>query len=453
MRLRYLFTATLIMIISSSFGQIEFKKISYAEALHLAKVQKKLILLQVENDNCLQCNEVAAQGLQSKTIQLLTDEKFICLKTNKIPDELYNGNSPFSFLDSFFGTLFLSEEGSILNILKLTTSQSSTYEDAIANTINLNKHQGVSIKDLDSIYLQNKSFVNLFNLVRIINSFALEVKQPLIDSLVELAPHDSAKSTSFLSLVAECAPDVFSQSYIYVRNDYPVFNEMWYNIPLKTRIQINDRAIAKSLAKAIKEKDVDYAKKVAFFSKSINTNTNEGEKNANKNLLDYYYSVKDTMQYKNAAITFYNKYFMTINVDSIKRLDNKKKENLDIIAKRNTLKGAPMELRSYTFQPEAEYYGKQLNRGAWNLYTFSSNKSELQLALKWAQNAVAFYQDPDIFDTYARLLYKNGKKETAMKWEAKAVEFAGLANRNKTKSEYSDVLKRMALNEENINTY
>ncbi|QES87777.1 hypothetical protein [Rhizosphaericola mali] len=453
MRLRYLLTATLLLIISTSFGQIEFKKISYTQALHLAKVEKKLILLQIESDNCLQCNEVAAQGLQSKTIQLLTDEKFICLKTNKIPDELYNGNSPFSFSDSFFGTLFLNEEGSILNIMKLTTSQSSTYEDAIANTINVNKHQGVSIKYLDSIYRQNNNFVNLLNLVRIINNFALEVKQPLIDSLVELAPQDSAKSISFLSLIAECAPDVYSQSYIYIRNDYPVFNEMWYNIPLKTRIQINDRAIAKSLSKAIKEKNIDYAKKVAFFSKSINTNTNEGEKNANKNLLDYFYSVKDTIQYKNAAIAFYNKYFMSINVDSIKRLDNKKKENLDMIAKRNTTKGAPMELRSYTFLPEAEYYGKQLNRGAWNLYMFSSNKSELQLALKWAQNAVAFYQDPDIFDTYARLLYKIGKKETAMKWEAKAVESAGLANRNKTKSEYSDVLKRMALNEENINTY
>jgi thiol-disulfide isomerase/thioredoxin len=63
-----------------------------------------------------------------------------------------------------------------------------------------------------------------------------------------------------------------------------------------------------------------------------------------------------------------------------------------------------------------------LNNYAWAVFTYSSDRHELEEALEWTGRAILIDPHPDYMDTYANLLYKLGQRDKAMEWEAIAVK-------------------------------
>ena len=67
---------------------------------------------------------------------------------------------------------------------------------------------------------------------------------------------------------------------------------------------------------------------------------------------------------------------------------------------------------------------EQLNELAWKFYLFIDNKSRLEIASSWAQQAVDQQPEPSVIDTYASLQFKLGNKKKAIELEKRALELA-----------------------------
>ncbi len=100
------------------------------------------------------------------------------------------------------------------------------------------------------------------------------------------------------------------------------------------------------------------------------------------------------------------------------------------------------------FAPKTKYYANALNEGAWNIYSFSGNVNYLNKAILLAKRALEFSEEPEIADTYARLLYKTGNKQEAILWEERAVNL--IAKKGLSSNEFEKVLRSMLKDETKI---
>jgi thioredoxin-related protein len=62
-----------------------------------------------------------------------------------------------------------------------------------------------------------------------------------------------------------------------------------------------------------------------------------------------------------------------------------------------------------------------INEFAWKFYLHVADSGKIKTALNWMEPIVAATPDANAMDTYASLLYKSGDKKEAVKWEKKAI--------------------------------
>lgn len=63
----------------------------------------------------------------------------------------------------------------------------------------------------------------------------------------------------------------------------------------------------------------------------------------------------------------------------------------------------------------------QLNAYAWDIFENCDDMNCIGQAIDWSKKSVDLTSNPMFMDTYANLLYKNGKREAAIEWEEKAI--------------------------------
>jgi hypothetical protein len=72
----------------------------------------------------------------------------------------------------------------------------------------------------------------------------------------------------------------------------------------------------------------------------------QGNKAAETRMLSYYLAVKDTATYLRTATHFYDKYYMSLSVDSIKKIDNKNRETRMTKARQQAFPQTPTRITS-----------------------------------------------------------------------------------------------------------
>lgn len=72
-------------------------------------------------------------------------------------------------------------------------------------------------------------------------------------------------------------------------------------------------------------------------------------------------------------------------------------------------------------QFEALYF----NNLAWDIFQHTTDSAQLNIALHWSLRAVAMDPESTSIDTYANILYKLGRRKSALKWEAVAIALHG----------------------------
>lgn len=165
-------------------------------------------------------------------------------------------------------------------------------------------------------------------------------------------------------------------------------------------------------------------------------------------MMRYYEKTGDSIRYTSEAIRYYNQFYMTIPVDSVKRVDSLRR--MDLIAKsprRDTLMpdGSTRRYSTIVYAPVVQRYAAELNNGAWNVYKRTKDTQQLLTALQWSERALEFFESPQILDTYAHLAYRLGNRKGALEAAERAV---GLRQKmGYPTGDYESVLKRIKANE------
>ncbi|MBL7743327.1 MAG: DUF255 domain-containing protein [Chitinophagaceae bacterium] len=425
-----------------AFNQVKFENISFEQALQKAKESGKLIFLQFESPDCDQCNEVADRGLEDPKIGNRLEQGFISIKiTGNDPDRKRIAN--FYGKEKFFGSVFLGTDGNLIHTFPKTTTFSEDYIKQIDIAL-YKAGEGLGVSQLEKEYRSGNKSIGILEQLLILRKTLIIQTDSLLDEYVSLLPDDSLRSPTTLVFIARQYPLIGSNADKILRKNFDLFNKSWYSLSLGERVNINNRIIYKSIQKAIREKDTDYAYRVAAFARATNNNNPKaGNKSYDSNILDYYKGVRDTLNYLARAINFYDSYYMTVNVDSVKQKDTLNIKAL--LAKQvpeRYQKGDSVVLKkSFSYSSMTQPYAKALNEGAWNFYEKTNDLLYLKKALQWSYRALEFFESPEIMDTQARLLYKTGQKEEAIQWESKAIDLKKQHGFKAT--EFEKVLEKM----------
>jgi hypothetical protein len=433
---------------------------SLEAACKTAKKENKLVMVVVRSESCRQCNDVADKGLSSEMAQRVIKNSCVLIQEKQIPQEINDPYKAYSFPENFFGVIYMDADKNILRVYNGSSSMYKTYLDNLELAIQSNNSADNQLNKLVNEYYSKPNDFNLtIQLIKKIMGLGLEVKQELLDNLVQKAPADSATSLSFLQFVMRAGPTVGSLAATYTEKNQDNYNMAWYRMSLQERIAINNKIYHKSMQKAIAEKDISYAYRVAGTRQQTSRSQPQiMQKVYQEAMLQYYKGVKDSAQYLANVVRFYDNYFMYVNADSIHKVDSINKEK---VFNGRPIPGTPASGNSIgiitetgtvlRFTPQAGYYGASLNDGAWTIYMYTDKPYYISKALEWSRRSLEFNPVPELMDTYARLLYKSKNKEAAIEWESKAIDANN--QRKMTSSEYEKVLTAMKQGLEKIDEY
>ena len=123
------------------------------------------------------------------------------------------------------------------------------------------------------------------------------------------------------------------------------------------------------------------------------------------------------------SIAYYDRYFMDVSADSIKRTDSLNRKRMFAMAPKDTvMNGTKIIARAtITYSPITQNFTRELNNGAYKFYKITNNPYLLSVATEWVRKGLEFFETPEALDTYAKLLYKQGHKEEAIQMETKAI--------------------------------
>ena len=421
--MKRVFGLLLFALSSPCFAQVAFQKISFNDALSKARSEGKFVFLQFEAANCENCNEGANKAFQSNELAAKMDPGFVCLKVDPThPDRARIGALYNLPPQKAFGSLFLTADGTLIHSFLQTATFAKIYM-AQADAALAKAGEVVNIGELEKEYQRgNRGFGFLEMLLKKRREVHLPTDS-LLDEYVAVLPVDSLQSISTLAFIAQMAPMLGSKADRAMRVNQPLFNTAWYGMNLSQRVSINNNIINKGMIKAIGDKNEKLALRTAMFAQATTSNATARAKAFDMNMLRYYDEVNDTANYFRLSVPYYERFFLSVRADSIKRIDSANLRSMMQAAKKDTVKeGASVKVVSQVrYSPLSQYFSRELNNGAYNFYLRTHDTHLLSIATRWAEKALEFYESPEDLDTYAKLLYKQGQKEAAAAQMTKAI--------------------------------
>jgi tetratricopeptide (TPR) repeat protein len=462
---------TTVFIITSSW-QLKAQPIpnrspEITEALQKATKAKKMLFLQIQSEKCFQCNDVANMGIRAAKASI--DSHCIVLSLKTIPEELKPVYNIYEIPKEYFGVIITDESMNILSVMNSSNTNSFPYIQLIQRALVEKRSTETFARVKEKYLMQKPSFETSMQLTNKIMQIGFEPGGELIDELVRKAPSDSLESISFMQYVLKQAPLVGSSAYLTITKQRDNYNMAWYRMSLRERVMINNRIASKSINKAIADKNLAFANQVAYFRQGTYTDKPEDGFKANmETMLTYYSSVNDTASYLRTVFNYYDRFYMNVQPDDIKREDsiNAKKmvktispsesemvfQQLPDSIKRkveaNMKTNGAVFSKTIAYAPRVQFYANGLNEGAWKVYTYSNNPAHLNKAVLYIRKSLEFYETPESIDTYARLLYKTGNHPEAIQWEEKAIQQKRKAGFDA--SEFEKVIFRMKKSLANI---
>lgn len=406
-----------------------------------------MIFLMMDAAECEQCNIVADMSLQNEELKRYIGSKFIALRIGINHPERAALKQTYNIGDGNM-VLFLDEQGTLIHRFNQSSSKSSDYirEGEIAYN---QKEDGATIRSLEQAALAGQlNTANLYKLTEARNRLGFPIDS-LLDVYVMRLPVDSLKKPPVLQRIAQMSPILQSKADITLKRDINLFQEAWYKLPPEERVEINRRIINKTLNKAIRERNEELAMHLANFAEGTCSDRQEGLKARNYNLMEYYWGTGDKALFLQTAGRYYENYYMTLSADSIRKIDSL---NLFAMIKRHSGRMKGEARMNFSFTSSGQFYCRELNKGAWRVYTLTDQREHLEKALRWAAHANTFFEHPEAIDTQARLLYKLKKdRDQAVRLEEKAI--ALLKEQGISSQTYEDVLQKMKKAADKIDEY
>jgi thioredoxin-related protein len=454
--IKHLSIFILTLSFSSLFAQTTFSKMSFEKAQELSKKDNRILMVQLSSKDCIQCNEVAEKGLGSTAVNdKISAEKIIAIQFGFGEDDWDQLTKKYNAPGGLV-ILFFSPSGNMIYRYNGSTTFSNSYVQMIdAAKSKLNDE--AAIETFEKAYASgSRNPALLSQLIDFRQNLGRETG-PVLDDYVRSLPADSLQSIMQLQKIARYAPELMTYADTILRSNGDRFNEAWYRMDLQTRININNRIIAKTRKKAVEEKNKKLATLVATFAAGVTNNSMDKMRAYNFNMMEYGRQTQDTTIYFRYALNLYDLYYMQISADSIKRMDSLNKQQAfstpailpNVTDSENS--GRIGVQRTTSFTPKAQFFANDLNHGAFTMYMMNPPDKYISSALKWSARSLEFNESAASLDTYARLLYKNGQRDSAIYYQQKAVE---LQKKNGYKAvEFETVLKKMKNKDKRIDEY
>lgn len=459
--MKLLLPALLLLASIQGFAQIAFvdSSLTWDQIAKKAKQENKLVFIHVEGSGCEQCNIVATEGFSSPLIKEKFAKSFVSTRLNI---ESKNG---LKFAEKFklshpLVSLFVDADGNVLHKYIGSTTSGATYLQQAE--IAISKIGQTPLAAYEKRYEageRSPAFVKEY--IRKQKEMNMPV-DALLEEYAGSLTLDSLQNYEIVKFIYKQAPTLDSRIYKVIQAATPrkIMDSIYKTIPYPEAVALNSGIINNTFSKAVRTKDQNLIYQLStFIQGTYGSNYELGSLASQRNLNQYFFAVKDSSQYIQQVSFFLDRYYLTLSVDSLKRMDEQQLQ-LQMRGQKPTVKvNAPNNVtvtNAVTFPPPSQFYHIELNEHAWHFYQLSDRKGNLEKALIWSKRSMEWFDElnkgknhpmtlgnPAYMDTYAHLLYKLGQKQEAITWQTKAVE-AGKAAKQLPPSIEADLVKMKA---------
>jgi hypothetical protein len=188
--------------------------------------------------------------------------------------------------------------------------------------------------------------------------------------------------------------------------------------------------ITRTGTQAVTEKNVSLARRNAAFAAGIQTNATQAERwrTYQSQMGVYYKNVNDTISYLNIIEMLMTQYYMRLDPDSVTRADSligmQFLRNPSPMVKVDSAMEQGGLSTTASYAPRASFITRLMNTYCWDIYTMKPNSRWSRKAIVWAAHGLRIQESAEFYDTYARLLYTDGRKEEAIAAQEKAITIA-----------------------------
>ena len=271
-----------------------------------------------------------------------------------------------------------------------------------------------------------KDFIKKYILKR--QTAGLSDNADLIENYVNSLSVSDLNNYEEVLFILKAGPVTDSNAFKLARTNKKVIDSIFKHEPLSDRKTFNNATIYNTLNKAIASKNMTRAMAAANFSRSTyGNNYTEGHRSMQAIMLQYYLGAKDTMQYLRNAVSYFDNYYMTMSMDSVRKKDSFNFE----AAKRNATVIEEIKVdenvirRTSSFAYAKDTYATALNNAAWNFFKLGGDSNEyLVKAMLWSKRSIEHNAKAAYYDTYAHILYKLKLYSEAETMQRKAIESA-----------------------------
>jgi hypothetical protein len=208
----------------------------------------------------------------------------------------------------------------------------------------------------------------------------------LLEEYVLALPQDSLASFYTLRFLALEAPILNTGANQTLRQDPELFKQVWLSLAMEDRIRINNEVITKTWKNAVADTSQEEAQLAATFAANTNQSATAKVRAFQGVMLEYYFGVADTGKFIDLAGTYYDRFLMHLNVDSLRQQDSifHRKDDLSV----------------------ARFVSAQLTKGAGRVCDMTTIRALLNLSSDWVDRAIALYPSKEALDTKARIQAK-----------------------------------------------
>ena len=298
-----------------------------------------------------------------------------------------------------------------------------------------------SLNYLATAYRQgNRDAQLLKRYVLKLRELRLPVPATVLDAYARQLPVQALYQPTEVLFILESGPVVGSQAFQLSHLNQKLVDSLYRVLPLPRRMAFNNLIITNTLAAATAAKDRSLAEKGASFARSTwGSDYAKGARTYERDMLNFYQSIKDTASYLRQAVPYYERYYLNIPADSVQkalaalRAFRQRQpmliQRLDSSARRRAAGQVPTPgtttVQSIAISSQPASFLQELNNGAWAIYqTGTHTKNYLSHATTWSKRTVDL--DPTAYnnDTLAHLLYRLGFYAEAEAREQQAVVLA-----------------------------
>ncbi|WP_316773024.1 hypothetical protein [Pedobacter frigiditerrae] len=333
------------------------------------------------------------------------------------------------------------------------SSDKNKYLKMINNALLMSKEK--SISELTKAYEANKTDGQLIKqLINLRKKNGITDNSELIEDYVNTLKVGDFNDYETVLFILEAGPQLDGNAYKFSRTNMEIYLKVYKQESSDKRMAINNAIILNSYNAAVKGKNINKAFRVASFVRGTwSSDPEKGAKAYESRMLSYYSAVKDTASYFRNAINFYDRYYMRLSADSIKKLDKKtqaenlekmrrqlpnnstnkvvSKEKIDSIRKVNpTQKVTRTEVMTVS-SVATNQYSNELNNIAYSFYqTGTKNINHLSKAMIWSKRAIELDPKSGFYDTLAHIYYAMGIHNEALATQKLAMDLAKKENVN-----------------------